>query len=144
MKKLFVIIMTAMVGITLMAGPRDHNRHGRHHDHHHHHNNGVRLAADIVGLVGAGLNILRPANTVVVQQPAVVAPVAPTVVYPAPPPVYQRPVYVQPIPRPIVSPVYDERYVFPTYPQTYKTVYYDTTPRPRYIQRYRDGYRYYY
>ena len=65
-------------------------------------NSGVRLAADIVGLVGAGLNILAP-RTVVVNSPApaYVAPtpvVYPTPTYVAPQPVYTAPAYVAPQP----------------------------------------------
>lgn len=65
-------------------------------------NSGVRLAADIVGLVGAGLNILAP-RTVVVNSPtpAYIAPapvVYPTPTYVAPQPVYTAPAYVAPQP----------------------------------------------
>ena len=70
------------------------------HHHGHHHINGVRLAAEIVNLVGNVLRlpaaVIAPAP-VVVTQPAVVTPapviVAPPPVYhyrPAPPPRYHR------------------------------------------------------
>lgn len=99
-------VLTVAVIITctgVMAGPRHH--------HHHKHNNGVRLATDIVNLVGAGLNILAP-RPVVVTAPAVVAPrvigtttniVAPAPVYTAPAPVVYTtpaPVYYAPPPPP--------------------------------------------
>ena len=52
------------------------------HGHHrHHHNDGIRLAANVVGLVGA---VVKPAP-VIVTQPAVVAAPAPVVVAPPPP-----------------------------------------------------------
>lgn len=64
------------------------------HHHGHHHNNGVRLAADIVNLVGNVLRlpaaVIAPAP-VVVTQPTVVAPAAvaaPAPVLVVPPPVY--------------------------------------------------------
>lgn len=60
-----VIVLVAITAGTLMAGP---------HHAHHHGNNGVRLATDIVNLVGAGLRIINP-------RPVVVA--APTVAIPA-------------------------------------------------------------
>lgn len=125
MKKLFVIVLVSIACVAF-AHPR----------HCGYRNDGVRLAADIVGLVGAGLNVLAP-RTVVVQptpvytSPTYVAP-AQTVVYPS-----AAPVYVQPIPRPIVSPVYDSRYVFPTYPVTYRTNYYYAPPPPPPYRPYR-------
>ena len=54
---------------------------------------GVRLAADIVGLVGVALDIIAP-------PPVVVAPPPPVVVAPPPPP----PVVVMPPARPVVLP----------------------------------------
>ncbi len=86
MKKFFVILLTVLVSIAVLAGPPPH---------HHHHggpgwgrgygppprywgygygyrNDGVRLAADIVGLVGAGLYVLNPPRPVVVAPQPVV------------------------------------------------------------------------
>jgi hypothetical protein len=64
--------------------------------HHDRGNSGVRLAADIVGLVGASLDILSP-RPVIVTQPAVTEVVytpATQVIYTTPAPVvYTRPVY---------------------------------------------------
>ncbi len=57
----------------------------------HDHADGVRLAADIVTLVGATLDIIAPA-------PVVVQPAAPVVVQPA------APVVVQPAPATVVQP----------------------------------------
>lgn len=57
-----------------------------HHDHDRH--NGVRLATDIVRLVGASLDIVTP-RPVIVTQPAVIAP--PPVVVPPRPHYYYRP-----------------------------------------------------
>lgn len=62
---LTVAVIAACAGV--MAGPH------HHHHHHHKHNDGVRLATDIVNLVGAGLNVLAP-RPVVVTAPAAVAP----------------------------------------------------------------------
>jgi len=68
-----------------------------------HCNSGVRLAADIVDLVGCSLNILR-GPTVVYTEPVVYAEPAP-VVYTAPAPVvYTAPVYCPP-PRPCYRPL---------------------------------------
>ena len=101
MNKGIKTVLTVAVIITCagaMAGPH-------HHHHHHKHNDGIRLATDIVNLVGAGLNVLAP-RPVVVTAPAVVAPriigttthiVTPApVVYTTPAPVY----YTTPPPPP--------------------------------------------
>ena len=82
--------------LTVNAGP-----------HHHRGNNDLRKAADIVNLVGAGINLVtavtQPPRTVVVHTappPPVVVHPAPVVVQAPPPPVvvYQTP----PPPRPVV------------------------------------------
>lgn len=49
----------------------------------HHGNDGVRLASDIVGLVGAGLNLFRPPHPLILTQPVVVQPVISSVAQPA-------------------------------------------------------------
>lgn len=80
--KKFTLALVVVGGCTLpvMAG----------HGHHHKENDGVRLAAEIIGLVGA---VLNPQPTVVVAPPVVapapvvVAPPPPPIVVPAPPPV---------------------------------------------------------
>ena len=59
------------------------------HGHHHKENDGVRLAAEIIGLVGAVLN----------PQPAVVVTPAPVVVAPPPPP---PPIVVPVPPAPVI------------------------------------------
>ncbi|MCQ2352137.1 MAG: hypothetical protein MJ033_01500 [Victivallaceae bacterium] len=85
MKK-FLIAVVGCAAFAVMAGP--HGCGG-----HHHGSDGVRLATDIVDLVGASLNILAPRT--VVTTPVVtpvVAPVAPVVTVPAVAPVVVRPV----------------------------------------------------
>ena len=84
--------LSSTAGLALIAGamlvPMSAQAGDRHH-HHHRHNDGIVLATDIVNLVGASLNVLRPAP-VVVEQPVVVAPApAPVVpvVVPRPQPV---------------------------------------------------------
>ena len=96
----FALILGAVFAPTaVQAGPH-------HHDHHRGGNNGVRLATDIVRLVGASVGLARevidPAPVVVAPAPApapvVVAPApAPVVVAPAP-----APVVVAPQPAPVV------------------------------------------
>lgn len=98
MKK-FLIAVVGCAAFAVMAGP-----HGCHHG-----NDGVRLAADIVDLVGASLNILAPQTVIttpVVTTPVVAAPVvtpvvAPVVVRPAVYPYrrYYRPCRPCPPPR---------------------------------------------
>ena len=86
MKKLIVFGIALLCGATLCAGPRG--------GHHHHGNKGVRLATDIVNLVGASVNTVaavvapRPAVVVAPPPPVVVAPPPPVVV--APPPRHVR------------------------------------------------------
>ena len=88
MKKLIVFGIAFLCGATLCAGPRG--------GHHHHGNKGVRLATDIVNLVGASVNTVA---AVVAPRPAVVvAPPPPVVVTPPPP------VVVAPPPRVVVAP----------------------------------------
>jgi hypothetical protein len=92
-KKLFVFFM--IVGMTIPVFAHGH--------HHHHGSDGVRLATDIVNLVGASLNIIIPRPVVVAPAPVV----QPTVVVPPPvsyvpvAPVYTYPVVPAPLPRPI-------------------------------------------
>lgn len=79
--KKFTLALVVVGGCTLpvMAG----------HGHHHKENDGVRLAAEIIGLVGAVLNPL----------PAVVVAPAPVVVAPPPPP---PPIVVPAPPTPVI------------------------------------------
>ena len=95
---LAVAVIATCAGV--MAGP--------HHHHHHKPNNGVRLATDIVNLVGASLNLAAP-RPAVVTIPAVVTPaiigttahiVAPQVYHaPPPPPPPPRHHHHRPAPR---------------------------------------------
>lgn len=106
---IFLAAMSIFGGLAF-AGPPPRHPDGGHYHHHHHDrcgyrgSDGVRLAADIVGLVGASLNILRGPTVV---QPVYTAPVytAPAVqpVYTAPVvhPVYTTPVYTVPAARPV-------------------------------------------
>ena len=70
--KTTVCAALVVIGTSAFAG--DHHRGS---DHHHDKNNGVRLAADIVNLVGSSLNILRGGPTVVYETPAYCPPPAP-------------------------------------------------------------------
>ena len=111
MKKFMFLCVVALGALTVNAGPH----------HRHHGNNDLRKAADIVNLVGAGVNLVtavtQPQRTVVVHTPpppppaqvvVVTPPPAPVVVTPPPPPapvvVYHtpppRPVVVRPVPPP--------------------------------------------
>ena len=84
--KTTLCIAGVVIGTSVFAG-----------DHHHGPNSGVRLAADIVDLVGCSLNILRGGPTVVYTEPAPVVYTEP--VYTAPAPVvYTTPVYYSPRP----------------------------------------------
>ena len=87
--KLSIALSGALLAAcSVFAGPP-------HHPHGYRGSSGVRLAADIIGLVGLGLDILRPP----------VVPVVPAVVAPAPQPVYGPPAYA--VPRVIpAAPVY--------------------------------------
>ena len=71
---------------------------------HHDDGRGVRLATDIVNLVGASLNLINPKPVVVAPAPVVVAPPPPPprrpVVVAPPPPPPRRPVVVTPPPPP--------------------------------------------
>ena len=93
MKKIFSVIIVGCIAVILNAGP-------------HHHgpppsrpNNGIRLASDIIGLVGMGLDVLRPP---VYCAPAVV-PVPPA--YAVPQVIPPRPIYPYPAPNIVVAPV---------------------------------------
>ena len=89
------LITGAMLApVSAQAGDRYH----RHH--HHHHNDGIVLATDIVNLVGASLNVLRPAP-VVVEQPVITVTPAPVVEQPVIT-VTPAPVVVAPPPRRVV------------------------------------------
>lgn len=95
-----VMLIVAACGTALFAGPR----HDRRHHHHDKGSKGVRLATDIVNLVGAVLNPNPPTTVVVNPAPApvqtvVVAPPQQTVVV-APPPPPPRTVVVVPPPPP--------------------------------------------
>ena len=88
MKITLVMGIAALFTLPAMAGPRHHG--------HHHDNDGVRLAANIVGL---DKNALQVPATVVTPAPVVVAPpavVAPAPVFHCPPP----PRHHRPLPPP--------------------------------------------
>jgi hypothetical protein len=97
MKKFMFLCVVVLGALTVNAGP-----HRRHHG-----NNDLRKAADIVNLVGAGVNLVnavtQPPRTVVVHPAPVVVhhtpPPRPVVVYHTPPPP-PRPVVVRPVPPP--------------------------------------------
>lgn len=101
MKKLMLIVMMCMITMVPFA-KAGHHRHG-------YHNDGLALAAGIVGLVKAAIT---PAPQIVMTQPTFAAPVvpapvvvpAPTVVqqYPAPTVVQTPQVVVAPAPAPVV------------------------------------------
>ena len=78
MKKFVVFGIALLCGATLCAGP--------HRGGHHHGNKGVRLATDIVNLVGASVNTVA---AVAAPRPAVVVAPPPRVVV-APPPRHVR------------------------------------------------------
>ena len=98
MKKFMFLCVVALGALTVNAGPH----------HRHHGNNDLRKAADIVNLVGAGINLVtavtQPPRTVVVHTPPPPPPVVvhpvPAVVYHTPPPPPPRPVVVRPVPPP--------------------------------------------
>lgn len=101
MKKITTIILLVIMAMAtnLMANRRPLQRPQHYHDRG---NSGVRLATDIIRLVGASLNILSPRETVVVNRPRpiVVAPPRPVVVY------QRQPVIVRPAVLPKRRPVY--------------------------------------
>ena len=75
--KTTICAAVVVIGTSVFAG-----------DHHHGPPSGVRLAADIVDLVGCSLNILRGGTTVVYTEPAPVVYTTPApVVYTTPAPV---------------------------------------------------------
>ena len=84
-------LLTVLIAAPVFAAPPHHDRHDKHH------NEGVHLAAEIIGLVGKVLGIAEP------PPPPVVAP-APVVIAPPPRPVViaPAPVVVAPPPRPVV------------------------------------------
>ena len=113
---IFLAAMSIFSGLAF-AGPPPRHPDGGPHRHHYHDrcgyrgSDGVRLAADIVGLVGVSLDILRgPAVTV---QPVYNAPVY---TVPAVQPVYTTPVYTTPVVQPVyTTPVYTVPAARPVY-----------------------------
>ena len=96
-----VMLIVTACGTVLFAGPR----HDRRHHHHDKGSKGVRLATDIVNLVGAVLNPNPPTTVVVNPAPApvqtvVVTPPPRRTVVVAPPPPPPRTVVVVPPPPP--------------------------------------------
>ena len=117
------ILTTAVLALslTVFGAPPPPPVHHHHHHHHDHGNSGVRLAAEIVGVVNQAL---RPAPVVVTPQPVVVTP---------------QPVVIT-HPRPVVAPQYAydwyNGYWVPTYNGWYwynnVWVWNGGGPRPRY------------
>ena len=127
MKKFLIMLFVVLSMGTAFAGPNHHHgghrgpgcpppppRYcGRYYGGYYYRNDGVRLAADIVGLVGAGLSILNPRPVIVttpvqtvVQQPIIVEQPKTTWIKVIGPDgreyyqkVVQRPYYSQPPPR---------------------------------------------
>ena len=135
MKKIIVFFSVMVMACTVMAGPRCYRRG----------NSGVNLAADIIGLVGMGLDVLRPPVVVapaaapVYGPPAYAVPqvIPPTPVYTAPPIVVAPVTNVYPYPAapaPMVYPSVPVAPVAPVAPVVYPTapaVY----PTPGYYRR---------
>ena len=91
-KTILGVLLVTAIATPAFAGP--------HHKHDKRHNEGVHLAAEIIGLVGQALRVTAPPpKTVVVTQPAPPPPPVQTVVVTQPAP---RPVVVTPPPRPVV------------------------------------------
>ena len=94
-KTILGVLLVTAIATPAFAGP--------HHKHDKRHNEGVHLAAEIIGLVGQALRITTPPppppQTVIVTQPAPPPPLVQTVVVTQPAP---RPVIVTPPPRPVV------------------------------------------
>ena len=94
-KTILGVLLVTAIATPAFAGP--------HHKHDKRHNEGVHLAAEIIGLVGQALRITTPPppppQTVIVTQPAPPPPPVQTVVVTQPAP---RPVIVTPPPRPVV------------------------------------------
>ena len=146
MKKVMLICVTILCGcMCAFAGPYGgggHHGHGGGPSHHHHGggSSGVRLATDIVNLVGASLDLIAPPVVEAVETPVVVSP-SPTVVPVTPvQPVYTQPVYTS-VPSPGV--VYAPPVPCVSQPIAPTVVYYQRPtvlpPPPRY--RYRRYYR---
>ena len=100
-KTILGVLLVTAIATPAFAGP--------HHKHDKRHNEGVHLAAEIIGLVGQALRITTPPppppQTVIVTQPAPPPPPVQTVIVtqpaPPPPPV-QTVVVTQPAPRPVI------------------------------------------
>ena len=135
MKKILALIFVGMFSINLMAGP-----HGGHHGPPPpRQNNGIRLAADIIGLAGMALDVVRP--PVVYGGgycPAAVVPAPPAYAVPQviPP---RPPVYPYPAPNIVVAPVTNV-YPYPAPPgavvvsPTVQPVYPAVAPAPVYYR----------
>ena len=98
-KTILGVLLVTAIATPAFAGP--------HHKHDKRHNEGVHLAAEIIGLVGQALRITTPPppppQTVIVTQPAprpviVTPPPRPVVRRPAPPP--RKPAPARPAPPP--------------------------------------------
>lgn len=94
----------------------------------HHGNDGVRLAADIVELVGTGLNLIRPPHPLILTQPVVVQPVIPSVVQSSV--IVPAPVIVAPVPVVIPRPVVLKRPLKPLRPLPPRRTMLHSKPKP--------------
>ena len=149
MKKVMLICVAMLCGcMCVLAGPNCGGRGGRGRGghcgpppRHHHHgggSSGVRLATDIVNLVGASLDLIAPTVVEEVATPVVVSP-QPAVVPVTPvQPVYTQPVYTS-VPSPGV--VYTAPVPCVSQPIAPTVVYYQPRtvlpPPPRYRYRHR-------
>ena len=115
-KILAAAALAIFTGTAIYAGP-----------HHPHHggNDGVRLATDIVRLVGASLNLVAP------PPPIVVAPPPPPVVLPPPLPVVLPPPFILP-PPPVILPPPPPVEVTPPPPPPQPRRIYRGAPQPHY------------
>ena len=125
-KILAAAALAIFTGTAVYAGP-----------YHHHHcgNDGVRLATDIVRLVGASLNLVAP------PPPVVIAPPPPIVVTPPAPVILPSPVILPP-PVPVILPPPEPVVVAPPPPQPrriYRGAPQPHFPRGPHHHHHRDG-----
>ena len=98
--KINLILAAVICAVGVFAAPPKERKHNHRHDKDNH---GVRLATDIVRLVGASLDIFAPRKTVVVTPPAPVVVNQPAVVATTPAPVVvNQPAVVATTPAPVV------------------------------------------
>ena len=106
--KINLILAAVICAVGVFAAPPKERKHNHRHDKDNH---GVRLATDIVRLVGASLDIFAPRKTVVVTPPAPVVVSQPAVVATTPAPVVvSQPAVVVTTPPPIMIAPAPRRY----------------------------------